>query len=104
MSQTSLRIDRLLCRIEPDAHPWDAIQEFVRLLPMSHIGNLDFLLELPGIALGWIRALLKLSLKYKNVFGSGDLGQELVALSRTVKTIIALMADPERCELIAVAL
>jgi arsenite-transporting ATPase len=66
-------------------------------------GHLIRFLELPGIALGWIRALLKLSLKYKNVFGSGDLGQELVALSRTVKTIIALMADPERCELIAVA-
>jgi hypothetical protein len=48
LSRTDTRVDRLLCRLGPERRPWEAIQEFMSLLPLSQIEGLDFLLELPG--------------------------------------------------------
>jgi hypothetical protein len=45
LSQGGNRVDRVLCHVRPDARPWEAIQDFVRLLPLSHIGSLDFVVQ-----------------------------------------------------------
>jgi arsenite-transporting ATPase len=54
------------------------------------------LLETPRAALEWDHALLALLLKYREVVGLGDLAAELVALSRSLKRLDALLCDPER--------
>jgi arsenite-transporting ATPase len=54
------------------------------------------LLAMPELALAWDHALLALLLKYREAVAPGELAAELVALSRSLKRIAALLADPER--------
>ncbi|HYO15075.1 MAG TPA: ArsA family ATPase [Thermoanaerobaculia bacterium] len=54
------------------------------------------LLETPKAALEWDHALLSLLLKYREAVGLGDLAAELVALSKSLKRLDALLRDPER--------
>jgi arsenite-transporting ATPase len=60
------------------------------------------LLEMPELALSWDHYLLSLLLKYREAVGLGDLAQELVALSRGLKRLEALLRDPERARFVAV--
>jgi arsenite-transporting ATPase len=54
------------------------------------------LLETPKAALEWDHALLSLLLKYREAVGLGDLAAELVALSKSLKRLEALLRDPAR--------
>jgi arsenite/tail-anchored protein-transporting ATPase len=54
------------------------------------------LLETPRAALEWDHALLSLLLKYREAVGLGDLASELVALSKSLKRLDALLRDPAR--------
>ena len=47
---------------------------------------------------------MKLLLKYKDVMHSGQVAEELVALSKSIKKVLALLTDTERCEFVAVAI
>jgi arsenite-transporting ATPase len=60
------------------------------------------LLEMPELALSWDHYLLSLLLKYREAVGLGDLAQELVALSRSLKRLEALLRDPARARFVAV--
>ncbi|MFL6236503.1 MAG: ArsA family ATPase [Thermoanaerobaculia bacterium] len=60
------------------------------------------LLEMPELALSWDHYLLSLLLKYREAMGLGDLAQELVALSRGLKRLEALLRDPARARFVAV--
>ncbi len=60
------------------------------------------LLEMPELALSWDHFLLSLLLKYREAVGLGDLAQELVALSRGLKRLEALLRDPARARFVAV--
>ncbi len=60
------------------------------------------LLEMPELALSWDHYLLSLLLKYREALGLGDLAQELVALSRGLKRLEALLRDPARARFVAV--
>jgi arsenite-transporting ATPase len=60
------------------------------------------LLEMPELALSWDHYLLSLLLKYREAMGLGDLAQELVALSRSLKRLEALLRDPARARFVAV--
>lgn len=61
-------------------------------------GHAVRLLELPEIALRWDHALLSLLLEYRKVVGlPADWAEELLELSRGLKRLRALLADPERC-------
>jgi arsenite-transporting ATPase len=60
------------------------------------------LLEMPALALSWDRYLLSLLLKYREAVGLGALAQELVALSRSLKRLEALLRDPARARFVAV--
>jgi arsenite-transporting ATPase len=67
-------------------------------------GHLLRFLELPGVALSWVRTFIKLLLKYKNVVRWGGVAEELVALSKSIKRVAALLTDARDCEFVGVAI
>ncbi|HEX3559967.1 MAG TPA: ArsA family ATPase [Pyrinomonadaceae bacterium] len=74
------------------------------VLDTAPTGHLLRFLELPDIALAWVRTFLKLLLKYRNVVRWGDVAEELVALSKAIKRVASLLTDPEACEFVGVAI
>jgi arsenite-transporting ATPase len=74
------------------------------ILDTAPTGHLIRFLELPQVALSWIRTFIKLLLKYKDVMRANEVAEELVALSKSIKKVIALLTDPERCEFVGVAI
>ena len=48
LDQCGMRVDRVLCYMDPETPPWDIVQEFVDVLPLSRIGTFDFVLSLSG--------------------------------------------------------
>jgi arsenite-transporting ATPase len=74
------------------------------VLDTAPTGHLLRFLELPEVALAWVRTFLKLLLKYRNVVRWGGVAEELVALSKSIKRVAALLADAERCEFVGVAI
>jgi arsenite-transporting ATPase len=67
-------------------------------------GHLLRLLELPEVALSWVRTLLKLMLEYKQVLHCGDLAKELVSLSKSIKHTLSLLRDSSTTEFLGVAI
>lgn len=74
------------------------------ILDTAPTGHLIRFLELPEVALSWIRTFMKLLLKYQNVVRATEVAEELVALSKSIKRVLALLTDPESCEFVAVAI
>ncbi len=74
------------------------------ILDTAPTGHLIRFLELPEVALSWIRTFMKLLLKYQNVMKATQVAEELVALSKSIKRVVALLSDPERCEFVGVAI
>ena len=74
------------------------------ILDTAPTGHLIRFLELPEVALSWIRTFMKLLLKYQNVMKATQVAEELVALSKSIKRVVALLTDPERCEFVGVAI
>ncbi len=61
------------------------------------------LLEMPAHAQEWVKTLLQVILKYREVTGLGRLTEELVALSRSLRQLRALLANPEETRFVPVA-
>src|SRR5215475_12153942 len=74
------------------------------ILDTAPTGHLIRFLELPQVALSWIRTFIKLLLKYKDVMRANQVAEELVALSKSIKKVLALLTNPERCEFVGVAI
>ncbi|HEX7334638.1 MAG TPA: ArsA family ATPase [Pyrinomonadaceae bacterium] len=74
------------------------------VLDTAPTGHLIRFLELPQVALSWIRTFMKLLLKYKDVLRANQVAEELVALSKSIKKVLALLVDAERCEFVGVAI
>jgi len=74
------------------------------VLDTAPTGHLIRFLELPKVALSWIRTFMKLLLKYQNVVKATQVAEELVALSKSIKRVVALLTDRERCEFVGVAI
>ena len=74
------------------------------VLDTAPTGHLIRFLELPLVALSWIRTFIKLLLKYKDVMRANQVAEELVAMSKSIKKVIASLTDPERCEFVGVAI
>ncbi len=74
------------------------------ILDTAPTGHLIRFLELPEVALSWIRTFMKLLLKYQNVVKATQVAEELVALSKSIKRVVALLTDSERCEFVGVAI
>jgi arsenite/tail-anchored protein-transporting ATPase len=60
------------------------------------------LLEMPALALDWVRALMAILLDLREALGLGRLAEELVALSRRLKAFQALAGDSDRCRFLLV--
>ena len=67
-------------------------------------GHLIRFLELPQVALSWVRTFIKLLLKYQHIVHATRIAEELVALSKSIKRVLALLTDREACEFIGVAI
>ncbi len=74
------------------------------VLDSAPTGHLVRFLELPEVALSWVRTFIKLLLKYKNIVHPTGVAEELIALSKNIKRVIALLTDAEQCEFIGVAI
>jgi arsenite-transporting ATPase len=74
------------------------------ILDTAPTGHLIRFLELPQVALSWIRTFMKLLLKYQHVMRANQVAEELVALSKSIKKVLALLTDRERCEFVGVAI
>jgi arsenite-transporting ATPase len=73
------------------------------VLDTAPTGHLVRFLELPEVALSWVRTFIKLLLKYQNVVRATGVAEELIALSKSVKRIVALLTNAETCEFVGVA-
>lgn len=74
------------------------------ILDTAPTGHLIRFLELPSVALSWVRTFIKLLLKYKGLVRWDGLAEELVALSKNIKRVAALLTDNDKCEFIGVAI
>ncbi|HEX3183527.1 MAG TPA: TRC40/GET3/ArsA family transport-energizing ATPase [Pyrinomonadaceae bacterium] len=82
-----------------DENRYDSI-----ILDTAPTGHLIRFLELPQVALSWIRTFMKLLLKYQNVVKATQVAEELVALSKSIKAVLALLTNAEQCEFVGVAI
>jgi arsenite-transporting ATPase len=82
----------------------DAGEYSTIVLDTAPTGHLLRFLELPEVALAWVRTFIKLLLKYRNVVRWNGVAEELVALSKSIKRVAALMSDSEACEFAGVAI
>jgi arsenite-transporting ATPase len=93
-----LTVIEALFPASPGAPAYDTV-----VLDTAPTGHTLRLLELPAAALEWAHALLAILLKYRKVIGlGGELGEDLVALSRDLKRLLALLGDPSASRLVAV--
>jgi arsenite/tail-anchored protein-transporting ATPase len=74
------------------------------VLDTAPTGHLVRFLELPEVVLSWVRAFLKLLLKYREVVRASGVAEELIALSKSIKRVSALLTDTEQCEFVGVAI
>jgi arsenite/tail-anchored protein-transporting ATPase len=80
-------------------------QRFARVIvDPAPTGHLLRLLEMPAIALDWTHQLMRLVLRYRELGALGDGGADLLALAKRIRAVGALLSDPARASLIAVAL
>jgi arsenite-transporting ATPase len=77
-------------RKEPQAR-WGAV-----VLDTAPTGHALRLLGLPEAALSWVHALLEILLKYRRVFGLGELAVDLVQSARELRALKALLSDGAR--------
>jgi arsenite-transporting ATPase len=65
-------------------------------------GHLLRLLAMPQLGLEWVHALMELLLKYRKVIGLGQLGSDLVEMSRQLKNLQAVLTDRSRARLVVI--
>ena len=68
----------------------------IMVLDTAPTGHLIRFLEMPELALGWLKFFFNLFLKYKNTFRMPKLTAYLINLSKNIKTLLALLRDGER--------
>jgi len=74
------------------------------VLDTAPTGHLVRFLQLPEIALSWVRTFMKLVMKYKSVADWSGVAEELIALSKSIKRLSALLASAGECEFVGVAI
>ncbi|HJZ78189.1 MAG TPA: TRC40/GET3/ArsA family transport-energizing ATPase [Vicinamibacterales bacterium] len=74
----------------------------VIVVDMAPTGHALRLLEMADNVREWLRVLLRVLLKYKALVRPGQLAEELVALSRSIRELQALLRNPTRTRFIVV--
>jgi arsenite-transporting ATPase len=73
------------------------------VLDSAPTGHLIRLLEMPELVDCWLKAFFGLFLKYKQIFRLPKVSQRLVEISKALRRLRALLADPDQCALHGVA-
>ncbi|MBI2470010.1 MAG: ArsA family ATPase [Planctomycetes bacterium] len=74
------------------------------VLDTAPTGHLIRFLEMPELALDWLKFFFNLFLKYKNVFRMPRLSAFLVDLSKKIKKLLTLLRDGEKSLFIPIAI
>jgi arsenite-transporting ATPase len=74
------------------------------VLDSAPTGHLIRLLEMPELVDCWLKVFFGLFLKYKQIFRLPKVSQRLVEMSKALKRLRALLADPAQCALCSVAI
>jgi arsenite/tail-anchored protein-transporting ATPase len=82
----------------------DSDQYHSIILDTAPTGHLVRFLELPNVALSWVRTFIKLLLKYQHVVHATQVAEDLVALSKSIKRVLALLTNPDLTEFVGVAI
>ena len=72
------------------------------VLDTAPTGHTRRLLRLPWAAREWVKAILSLLLKYRNAVGLGQLAEDLLAFSRSLRELEALLVDPAKTRFVPV--
>ena len=81
----------------------DALPEYdLVILDTAPTGHALRLLELPPAAHEWVRALLRVLVKYQGALGLGPLAQDLVDLARSLRELRSLLGNADRARFVAV--
>ncbi len=83
---------------------FDQNQYRTLVLDSAPTGHLIRLLEMPELVDQWLKVFFGLFLKYKQIFRLPKVSQRLVEMSKALKRLRALLADPARCALCGVAI
>lgn len=107
-------LDRLMDLVPPGVDELVSIMEVIDLIEdggydalvvdTAPTGHFLRLLELPGVALDWCHAILRLLLKYRSVVSLEGAGERILKLSRSLKALRARLIDPAFTWACAVAL
>jgi arsenite-transporting ATPase len=90
-------IDELFAVLELlDALEPGAAARPLLVIDTAPTGHALRLLELPRLAHGWVKAMLSVLLRYQGALGLGRLAEDLVRLSRSLRVLQELLADPTR--------
>ncbi len=82
----------------------DQQQFHTLVLDSAPTGHLIRLLETPEVVDHWLKAFFGLFLKYKKIFRLPKVSQRLVEISKALKRLRALLADPAQCAVCGVAI
>jgi arsenite/tail-anchored protein-transporting ATPase len=74
------------------------------ILDTAPTGHLLRLLEMPGLALDWAHAVMRLLLRYREAIGLGVLAQRTLRFAREVRALREALQDADRTWLMVVAL
>lgn len=74
----------------------------VVVIDTAPTGHALRLLQTPAVLRDWTLALMSLLLKYREVVGAGTLAALLVQLSKRLRGLQDMLADPQRCRFVAV--
>jgi arsenite-transporting ATPase len=74
----------------------------VIVVDMAPTGHALRLLETPSVARDWVDVLMRLLLKYRSVVPPGELASELVALSKSIRTLNAWIRDSRQTRVVVV--
>ena len=81
----------------------EQLYDFI-VLDTAPTGHLIRFLELPQVALSWVRTFIKLLLKYQHIVHAPHIAEELITLSKSIKRVLSLLTDTSECEFIGVAI
>ncbi|MCK4264676.1 MAG: TRC40/GET3/ArsA family transport-energizing ATPase, partial [Candidatus Aminicenantes bacterium] len=68
------------------------------VLDSASTGHLLRFLEMPEIARSWLRAMLKMFIKYKKMMKLSKQAADYVELSQKIRKIQEILTDPDRCQ------
>jgi len=72
------------------------------VVDMAPTGHALRLLEQPGAAREWVRTIMRVLLKYRSFARSGQLAQELLMLSKSIRQLQELLHDRARTRIVVV--